>query len=204
MPYIHQRSDFIRGIPFTHQTFKLNEQTRGAFLFFLFALWGHSWYLNYENGRFAKFKRWVLFSSKHDLGSLELPEENGNGVLWTDLCNLTCSYAQRGFARSPLRALHFRVSVLGPVWFVIPLFHLASTSPCPCFSTKDGTETRRDVASSGIVGISSKVYFGVPSFFGVPGRLRSQRWLGMVKASTLMDMVLDGMAVNCLRSELYL
>lgn len=31
-----------------------------------------------------------------------------------------------------------------------------------------------------------------------------QRWLGMVKASTLMPMVLEGMALNCFLSELYL
>lgn len=46
-------------------------------------------------------------------------------------------------------------------------------------------------------------YLGVPSFLGVPGRF-CQKWPGMVKASTFMDIVLDGMAVNCLRSELYL
>lgn len=31
-----------------------------------------------------------------------------------------------------------------------------------------------------------------------------QRWLGMVKASTLMPMVLEGMVLNCFLSELYL
>lgn len=48
-------------------------------------------------------------------------------------------------------------------------------------------------------------YLGVlPPFLGVVGFLLCQRWPWMVKASTLMDMVLAGICVNRLRSELYL
>lgn len=41
-------------------------------------------------------------------------------------------------------------------------------------------------------------------FFGAEGRLGCHRWLWMVSASTLTDMVLAGMRLNCFRSELYL
>lgn len=54
------------------------------------------------------------------------------------------------------------------------------------------------------VPLDEEHHLGVPSFLGVLGRLACHSWPGMVKASTLMDMVLDGMTVNCLRSELYL
>lgn len=45
-------------------------------------------------------------------------------------------------------------------------------------------------------------YFAL--FFGTAGLLTCQRWLWMVRASTLTDTVLAGITVNCLRSELYL
>lgn len=48
-------------------------------------------------------------------------------------------------------------------------------------------------------------YLGVlPPFLGVVGFLLCQRCPWMVKASTLMDMVLAGIWVKRLRSELYL
>lgn len=48
-------------------------------------------------------------------------------------------------------------------------------------------------------------YLGVlPPFLGVVGFLLCQRWPWMVKASTLIDMVLAGIWVKRLRSELYL
>lgn len=48
-------------------------------------------------------------------------------------------------------------------------------------------------------------YLGVlPPFLGVVGFLLYQRCPWMVKASTLMDMVLAGIWVKRLRSELYL
>lgn len=50
----------------------------------------------------------------------------------------------------------------------------------------------------------AEAYLGVPGFLGVLGLLLCHRCAGMVKASTLIDKVLDGMVVNCLRSELYL
>lgn len=42
------------------------------------------------------------------------------------------------------------------------------------------------------------------TFFGVAGFLVCQRWLWMVTASTLADMVLAGIWLNCFLSELYL
>lgn len=48
-------------------------------------------------------------------------------------------------------------------------------------------------------------YLGVPlPFLGVVGFLLCQRCPWIVKASTLIDMVLAGIWVNRLRSELYL
>lgn len=41
-------------------------------------------------------------------------------------------------------------------------------------------------------------------FFGTEGRLGCHKWLWMVSASTLTDMVLAGIRLNCFRSELYL
>lgn len=42
------------------------------------------------------------------------------------------------------------------------------------------------------------------TFFGVAGFLVCHRWLWMVTASTLADMVLAGIWLNCFLSELYL
>lgn len=41
-------------------------------------------------------------------------------------------------------------------------------------------------------------------FFGNAGRLACHKWLWIVTASTLADMVLAGITVNCFLSELYL
>lgn len=41
-------------------------------------------------------------------------------------------------------------------------------------------------------------------FFGTVGLLGCHKWLWIVSASTLTDMVLAGIKLNCFRSELYL
>lgn len=47
-------------------------------------------------------------------------------------------------------------------------------------------------------------HFLVWLFFGTAGRLACHKWLWMVRASTLTDMVLAGITLNCFLSELYL
>lgn len=47
-------------------------------------------------------------------------------------------------------------------------------------------------------------HFRVWLFFGTAGRLACHKWLWMVRASTLTDMVLAGITLNCFLSELYL
>lgn len=75
--------------------------------------------------------------------------------------------------------------------------------PCPC-QTRLG-DRRHDPECASVPG--GRNYLGVPPplpFFGVVGFLVCQRCPWMVKASTLMDMVLAGIWVKRLRSELYL
>lgn len=62
----------------------------------------------------------------------------------------------------------------------------------------------RDPVSSSSQSPGCHGHLRVWVFFGTVGLLGCHKWLWIVSASTLTDMVLAGIRLNCFRSELYL